>query len=160
MSNFNICEACHEKPADLSSGGKWLCDECLAAQGETWAPIWAPFACDICKRHPDRLYKAIDGRMLCLACYSEAQLFGILDSFRCGVCQVTTTDLHTLSDGRKVCRTCYTAAQPWRVDDGTRQNYESAMNAIRGAGYEASAKMIEAYVKRLESETVRDNAES
>jgi hypothetical protein len=90
--------------------------------------------------------------MLCLACYSEAQLFGILDSFRCGVCQVTTTDLHTLSDGRKVCRTCYTAAQPWRVDDGTRQNYESAINAIRGAGYEASAKMIESYVKELQGE--------
>jgi hypothetical protein len=37
--------------------------------------------------------------------------------------------------------------------NGTRQSYESALRAIRGGGYEWSAKAIEAYVNKLEDLT-------
>jgi hypothetical protein len=70
----------------------------------------------------------------------------------CAACQQMTFVLYTLSDGRHVCRACYDAAQPWRVEDGTRENYLSALTAIKGGGYEASARMIESYVERLEGQ--------
>lgn len=67
-------------------------------------------------------------------------------------------NFYVASDGSRLCKACYDASQPWRVDAGTRENYESALLAIRGGGYGASAEMIEAYVKELQSETVRDKA--
>jgi hypothetical protein len=134
--------------AEVSVGGKWLCDSC--------AQIALPVRtrCENCHRLSE-VRTCHNKRWLCGECYHAecgAECNSSWAPFACDICKVQPDRLYILGDGRKACWACYNVAQPWRVDDGTRANYESAINAIRGAGYEASAEMIESYVKELQGE--------